>query len=281
MRVLSLFDGIGCASAALENLGANVDEYVSYEIDRRTQLTVAANRYDAVLRGDVLQRDQKHREPGRFNLLTAGSPCQGFSRVGTQLGFEDPRSVLYFEFERVLEETQPEYWLLENVKMSKANEEVITERLGVEPIRICASEISSQRRPRLYWTNIPVAEFTPQGRSLAEIIDFDDATHQTDSWHAWFERKRELLIPKQYSKILTPDTDYAICQIARQYANWQGNYVDSATPGKYRYLSPEECEELHGLPRGYTDMLPRSARYKALGNGWAVQVVEQILKGIV
>ena len=56
---------------------------------------------------------------------------------------------------RVLKETKPTYFLLENVVMKKEWEQVITDALGVEPIAINSKLVSAQNRPRLFWTNIP------------------------------------------------------------------------------------------------------------------------------
>lgn len=80
--------------------------------------------------------------------------CQGFSLSGKGLAFDDPRSKLYFEYERLLNEVSPKYWLLENVPMKMEHQNVISSRLGVSPITINSSLVSAQSRKRLYWTNI-------------------------------------------------------------------------------------------------------------------------------
>lgn len=106
-----------------------------------------------------------------FDLLIGGSPCQGFSIAGKQLNFDDPRSRLYFEFERAVEEMKPKYFLLENVKMKQEFADIITQRLGVEPIEINSNLVSAQNRKRIYWTNIPVNELPhDKGIMLADII---------------------------------------------------------------------------------------------------------------
>jgi len=90
-----------------------------------------------------------------IDLLLGGSPCQGFSFAGKQLNFSDPRSKLFFDFVKALEVLKPKYFLLENVKMKKEYEDVITQHLGVKPIEINSALVSAQNRKRLYWTNIP------------------------------------------------------------------------------------------------------------------------------
>lgn len=108
---------------------------------------------------------------GSIDLCIGGSPCQGFSFAGKQLNFDDPRSKLFFEFVRILEETKPKYFLLENVRMKKEHEQVITEHLGVTPITINSSLVSAQNRVRLYWTNIPnVTQPEDRGILLKDIL---------------------------------------------------------------------------------------------------------------
>ncbi len=106
-----------------------------------------------------------------IDLLLGGSPCQGFSFAGKQLNFFDPRSKLFFDFVKALEVLKPKYFLLENVKMKKEYEDVITQHLGVKPIEINSALVSAQNRKRLYWTNIPgVTQPEDKGIMLKDIV---------------------------------------------------------------------------------------------------------------
>ena len=107
--------------------------------------------------------------------MVGGSPCQGFSYSGKRLNFEDPRSKLFFEYVRLLKELKPKYFLLENVRMAKASQDIITEYLGVEPVVINSNLVSAQNRHRLYWTNIPnVTQPKDKGIVLKDILeDYD------------------------------------------------------------------------------------------------------------
>jgi DNA-cytosine methyltransferase len=101
-----------------------------------------------------------------------GSPCQGFSFAGKQLAFDDPRSMLFFEFHKAISYLQPKYFLLENVKMKKEYLDVISEYMGVEPIFINSSLVSAQSRQRYYWTNIPnVEQPEERGIVLRDILE--------------------------------------------------------------------------------------------------------------
>ena len=174
MNVLSLFDGISTGRLALAMAGIRVDRYFSSEVETAPMTVSARNWNDVEQVGDV--RGVKAADLPRIDLVIGGSPCQGFSRAGRHLNFDDPRSALFFEYARVLEEVKainPAAWfLLENVAMKKEWEAVITETLGVAPIHINSAKVSAQNRPRVYWTNIPgVTQPPDRNIKLADVID--------------------------------------------------------------------------------------------------------------
>ena len=179
INVLSLFDGMSCGQIALDRLGVKVNKYYASEIDKYA-MTIAKKNYPNIEHiGDVTQVDGTKLD--KIDLMIGGSPCQGFSFAGKQLNFSDPRSALYFEFVRLLKETKPKYFLLENVRMKKEFQAVITKDLGVEPIMINSSLLSAQNRVRLYWTNIPnVTQPNDLGIVLKDIIE-DGVTDRTKS----------------------------------------------------------------------------------------------------
>jgi DNA (cytosine-5)-methyltransferase 3A len=152
-NVLSLFDGMSCGQIALERTGIKVKNYFASEIDKYAIQVAKHNFPNTKHIGSVV--DVKGNDLPKIDLLIGGSPCQGFSFAGKQLNFDDPRSKLFFEFVRLKNECNPTYFLLENVKMKKEYQDVITEHLGVEPIEINSNLLSAQNRKRIYWTNIP------------------------------------------------------------------------------------------------------------------------------
>lgn len=60
---------------------------------------------------------------GMVDLLVGGSPCQSFSTVGKQLGFEDTRGTLFYEFARIIKEVQPKVFIYENVNGLTKNDD--------------------------------------------------------------------------------------------------------------------------------------------------------------
>ena len=185
MNVLSLFDGMSCGMIALDRLGIKVDKYYASEIDKYAMQVSAANYPEIIQVGDITKLDLSTLP--KIDLVMGGSPCQGFSFAGKQLAFDDPRSMLFFEFHKAISYLQPKYFLLENVKMKKEYLDVISEYMGVEPIFINSSLVSAQSRQRYYWTNIlGIEQPEERGVVLRDILEdgFDterDKSHCLDA----------------------------------------------------------------------------------------------------
>ena len=170
MNVLSLFDGMSCGHIALERAGVYVNHYFASEIDKKA-IEVARYNWGAKMAqlGDVV--NVKADFLPTIDLLIGGSPCQGFSFAGKQLNFDDPRSKLFFEYVRLLKECKPKYFLLENVNMKKEYLNIISEHLGVQPIRINSADFSAQDRDRWYWTNIPIKlDYIKNTQTVEDIL---------------------------------------------------------------------------------------------------------------
>ena len=190
MNVLSLFDGMSCGQQALERAGFKVDNYFASEIDKYAIQVTMANYPNTKQLGSVVNVDG-YSLP-KIDILIGGSPCQSFSFAGKRKGmstkdeqeiltldhylelkaegFEfEGQSYLFWEYMRLLNETKPKYFLLENVMMGEKWEKVLSKAIGVKPIMINSALVSAQNRQRLYWTNIGLE---PQGlfRDLESII---------------------------------------------------------------------------------------------------------------
>ena len=172
MNVLSLFDGMSCGQIALNRANIPYSNYYASEIDKYAIKVTQHNYPETIQLGDVTEI--KSSDLPQIDLLIGGSPCQGFSFAGKQLNFEDPRSKLFFEFVRLLKECNPKYWLLENVVMKKEFEQIISEHLGVKPIKINSSLVSAQNRERLYWANFEITQPTNKEINLIDILETDD-----------------------------------------------------------------------------------------------------------
>ncbi len=292
MNVLSLFDGISCGQVALERAGIPVENYYASEIDPHAIKVTQSNYPNTKQIGSVV--DVRGRELPRIDLLMGGSPCQGFSFAGKQLNFDDPRSKLFFEFVRLKEETNPKWWLLENVRMKKEYQDVISEYLGVEPVFIDSADFSAQTRKRLYWTNIPVEKWEARDVVLSDILDGEwfsdrDKSYCIDANYGkggnpeqYFNKsRRQLVFMKQLARGWNPGFERETHKTPTfTTSSWPYNNLVSLDKKDWRILSPVECERLQTLPDEYTRAIPKTRRYHGIGNGWTVDVVAHIFRGI-
>lgn len=278
MIVLSLFDGMSCGRIALERAGIIPTTYYASEIDPHA-IKVTMNNYpDTIQLGDV--KNWREWKLPQIDLIIGGSPCQGFSFAGKGLNFNDPRSKLFFEFVDIMNHLKPKYFLLENVKMKKESENIISEYMGVEPITINSSLVSAQNRVRLYWTNIHLSQPKDKQITWRDIREYNVAPnfYYSDKAINWIKRHSE-----RTGKVLRVwGNDEKIQMLeASMYKNYSAQrFFGIQDVEGLRYITPTECERAQTVPDGYTDCVSNTQRYKMLGNGWTVDVIAHIFKGL-
>lgn len=357
INVFSLFDGMSCGQLALQKADIPVGTYHASEIDKWAMKVTQKNFPWTFQMGDITKLEDWRlkviRDEVGIDLVMGGSPCQGFSFAGKNLNFEDSRSKLFFDFVRVLKILKPKYFLLENVRMKKESQDVISEYLGVEPVAINSNLVSAQNRHRLYWTNIPFDMPKDKGIILADILEDGvtdrEKSHCLDANYfkggnlkSYFEKHRRQLVfnnkggairgrydkdgkIKQQLELRSDDktnslttvqkdnvvvtvpelkSAFGACiqvgeadlkghDIIKRVYSRKGKAPTLTTMGgghrepkvivdelTWRKLTPLECERLQTVPDNYTDHVSNTQRYKMLGNGWTVDVVANILKGI-
>lgn len=238
----------------------------------------------------------------KIDLLIGGSPCQNLSiAMATEhrKGLEGDKSSLFYEYYRLLKETNPTYFLLENVgSMKKEDRDIITELLGVEPIKINSELVSAQLRNRYYWTNIPnVTKPNDKCIKLNDIL--------TDGWSD--REKARCLLESESRPLTTPlkmfhryfSTGFTtlIFKSEQHYKDCVKHYIENfkdlsakeidiklkntninlSVYDGVRYLYQQELEELQTVPNNYTSLLDRNSAAGLLGDGWTVDVISHIL----
>lgn len=294
MNVLSAFDGISCGQLALIQAGVNYDKYYASETDKRACAVTQRYFPDTIQLGDVAKVNRIGLPV--IDLLIGGSPCQGFSFAGKGLNFEDERSKLFFEFVRLLEELRavnPEIkFLLENVKMKRWQQDVISGLLKCEPKQINSGHFSPQKRKRLYWTNISIHPFPePDTRTIKDVLENPDFVLVTRGGHYLKDHEIERAKHKYAAKVWKsgkrmgnmkfPDAitnksrslPATVIKAARETIHIQD------TNG-IRILTTSEYEQLQGLPHCYTLGVSDTTAYELIGNGWNVPTVAHIFKGL-
>ena len=385
MNVFSCFDGASCGQLALTKLGIPVTSYYASEIDKYAIQVTQANFPNTIQLGDITKVDVSQLP--KIDLMMGGSPCQGFSFAGKQLNFEDPRSKLFFDFIRLRDKLKPKYVLLENVRMKKESEDIISDYMGCSPIKINSSLLSAQSRNRLYWfveliddKYVPINVSQPQDKGIfikdiLEELPFGDIpNYLANNWggeprgnkvKSVEDPKANCLtasmykgqIPTYIKKIIPKENptiskdglirvgsadlnghDYlkrvyskhgkapaltangggnrepkvGIARIVNRRLDENGtrkdyqlelpftkviemrkddksgtlttlqkdNVVVKEEVYGWRKLTPLECERLQTMPDNYTNHVSNTQRYKMIGNGWTVDVIAHILKGI-
>lgn len=340
MNILSLFDGISCGYLALKKVGIHIDNYYASEIEPHAIKVATTNNPDIIEIGDVtkvsykdgvLYTENLSYKVGAIDLVCGGSPCTNFSSIGYANGMVsgdteilsleqylelksngvvfDGQSYLFWEFCRILNEVKPKYFLLENVVMAKKWEAIISDAMGVKPIRINSALLSAQNRPRLYWTNIEGIQI-PEDKNIAlDDILKEDADSSDVSYCLTVQRSfpkmmekygyiparfnaynasiiknkacalsRGSMITSSCATLLFVKTKNGVHTVCNGILN--NEYPTMLKDGKYniRKLDISEIERLQNLPEGYTGVasIPTQKRVEMIGNGWTVDVIAHI-----
>lgn len=318
MNILSLFDGMSCGQIALRELGIPIKKYYASEIDKYAIQQTQHNFPNTIQLDDVENWQTWDINWESIDLVLAGSPCQGFSFAGKQLAFNDPRSKLFFVFIEILNHIKQVNhavkFLLENVNMKRNHLAIISQCVGLYPVRINSNLVSAQNRNRWYWTNIRTKQIglfgeihsdIPQpndrGILLRDILEkeVDEKYYYTQKAIAYLDRDKmndrfanyqdslkSVCVTANFHKSLPynvyVDTLKSNC-ITSNYGNMacvnynksQGQIVYSNN--RIRRLTPKEVSRLQTIPDWYEWIVSDTQIYKMCGNGWTVEVIKYIL----
>jgi len=293
MNVLSLFDWISCGQVALKRLGLPVKKYYASEIKEYAVSVTQENHPSTIQLWDV--RGIKCEGLDIIDLLIWGSPCQDFSGANKErkwLRWE--KSGLFYEYVRLLRECKPKYFLLENVRMKRDQQDIISKELWIEPIVINSKLVCWQLRHRLYRTNIKVDSMPVDQWVLLQSI--------LETWYTDREKARCILawesrplstpvkmFHRYYSACFTTlifksESHYRECKV-----HYDNNYkwmkakdiiCNSDVYNWVRYFNARELERLQTMPEWYVGSLSRNKAACVLWDWWTVDVICHILSFI-
>lgn len=323
MNVLSLFDGMSCGQIALTELGCFPDKYYASEVDKFAIRQTTHVFPDTIQLGDVTKVDVSKLD--KIDLLIGGSPCQSFSFAGKmvgmvttdkvditdlqtyldlkEMGFEfEGQSYLFWEYMRILTDIRkynPNVkFLLENVKMSKKWEAVLTKAIGVEPVMINSNLLSAQNRKRLYWTNIAeIPQPKDEGILIRDILEdeVDEKYYVSDKALEGMANRARVNAEKGKNfgaRGVSPggkantlcvyheDLDHNLIVDSRGRPNCPTTVQRTNLlqfRGMLRRLTPTEYARLQTVPEWYEWVVSDTQIYRMCGNGWTVKVIEHIL----
>lgn len=276
MNVLSLFDGMSSGQIALNRIGVIPTNYYASEVDKFAITVTQANYPDTIQLGDVTKWREWDIDWASIDLLIGGSPCQGFSVSGKKLAFDDPRSKLFFVYVDILnhiKSVNPSVkFLLENVKMKKHHLDVITKKLGVEPVQIDSALVSAQVRKRYYWCNWALTQPNDKGQLLRHL--------PFDSFMLINERMSKisgnLATIKAFHKNLRTFDQKHKTILAGGIRPASSGGCNIKHGNNWLMANPVGAERLQTVPDNYTNHVSNTQRYKMLGNGWTVDVIAHI-----
>jgi len=290
MNILNLFDGIACGRVAAERVGLQVDNYYSSEIED-SAMKVALNNYPGIKElGNITLLDgiELNKLPA-IDLLMGGSPCQDLTKTKQdreRKGLKGSKSMLFYEYLRILRYIKPKYFLLENVEMAKEWEDIFTKEMGVIPIKINSNLVSATDRKRIYWTNISGIK-QPQDKGLL-LKDVLVPANEVPIKY-WYDK------PFVYNgddkkiqctlQINTHDLLKKVYNMNNKCGTLtcvSGGYQEKKVyqNGRCRKLMPIEYERLHNLNDNYTAGFCDTKRYTMVGNGWDIATITHILSYI-
>ena len=293
MNVLSLFDGISCGQVALERAGIKVDNYYASEIKKHAIKVTQKHFPNTIQIGDVtkvkykdgiLYTENGEFKVGKIDLLIGGSPCQNFSIARTCMyeidGLKGDKSKLFYEYLRILKEVNPDYFLLENVKMKKESYEELNSYLGVKGILINSELVSFQKRPRIYWSNISNITI-PEDKH----INFQNYKDTDYDYCSQFKVKRTPSRERMWNNgqshnnelrscANVTNSDKVFCLTRKQDRCPNSGLIEF--DDFCRFLTRREIELAQTLPVGYTNDLTYGQMQDVCGDGWTVDVIAHI-----
>lgn len=241
IRLGTLFSGIGAIEHAFQRLGLNHEIVFAGDIDPHVKKSYYAN-YEIAESAwhDDVTTFRADRYRGQIDLLVGGSPCQAFSMVGKRLGLEDIRGTLFYDYARIVQETQPKVFIYENVKGLTNHDggrtwQVVKDVFNDLGYKIYAKLLNSknfgipQNRERIFVIGFRDnnVDFTfpnpiPLERTMQDFLeDYTDSKYYLKEKGVKFvtsSKNRN----KRYTQI---NGQVMLCQKANQQFNWHGDFV--------------------------------------------------------
>ena len=299
MDVVSLFSG--CGGLDLGFYQAGFDIVWANDNDKFAVKTYQANFDHPILWEDINRVELGEIPP--HEVLLAGFPCQPFSMMGEERGFEDARGTLFFRIVQVVQEQarrgrQPRVVVLENVRTLRTHNRgrtfatichMLTDLLGY---RLFSAVLNSadfgvpQNRNRTFLVafldhrvEYQMPQPIPLGMTMQDLLE-----EQVDPKYFLTERILKTILAsgtKNYrakSEIDLPVARPLTATMAKMHRACQDNYVTQQ--GRIRRLTPRECARLQGFPEDFLIPVSDTQAYRQMGNAVTVPVALAVAREI-
>ncbi|MZQ74733.1 MAG: DNA (cytosine-5-)-methyltransferase [Peptoclostridium sp.] len=295
MDAVSLFSGCGGLDLGFARAGFNI--VWANDFDKFAVKTYKENFGEHIVHNDINEIELDSIP--RHDILIGGFPCQPFSMMGNEMGFDDARGTLFFRVvEIILDQTRkghkPPVVVLENVRTLRTHNggrtfatirKILTEDLGYrvfDTVLNTANYGIPQTRNRTYivcFDNSDIEfefpEPVPLERTLQDLLE-----HDVDDKYFLSERILRTVMSHGTGNFRArPEIDLRIARpltatMAKMHRACQDNYVTQN--GRVRRLTPRECARLQGFPDDFRIPVSDTQAYKQFGNAVTVDVAHKV-----
>ncbi len=298
MKVASLFCGCGGLDYGFHKAGYEI--VWSNDFDKYAVETYNRNFPNKAVCADINQVDLNSIP--KHDVLIGGFPCQPFSMMGKENGFQDRRGTLFFKVIEIIENQkgrgqQPKIVVLENVRNLMSHDrgrtfKVIKETLEGLGYHVFSAQLNSadygvpQTRNRVFLVCMmdDIDYKFPRGVELKQTLQ-DLLEHDVPDKYFLSEKILKTILSNgtggYYAK---SEIDLKIARpltatMAKMHRAWQDNYVTQEKG--IRRLTPRECARLQGFPDSFKIEVSDAQAYKQFGNAVTVNVSYEIAKSIL
>jgi DNA (cytosine-5)-methyltransferase 1 len=299
MKVVSFFSGLGGLDKGFVDMGYEI--VWANDFDKYAVQTYEANFGEHIVLGDI--NEIPLEEIPDCDVLIGGFPCQPFSMMGQQKGFEDTRGTLFFRIAEIINDKiqrgkKPKAVILENVRSLRTHDKgrtyreihrILEEELGYKvycEILNSADYGVPQTRNRTYivcFANDKANYKFPEKEELDKILQ-DLLEHEVNPKYFLSDRILPTILSdgtggyKAKSEIDLKIARPLCATMAKMHRACQDNYVTQK--GCVRRLTPRECARLQGFDDTFKIPVSDCQAYKQFGNAVTVNVSRAVAQSV-
>jgi DNA (cytosine-5)-methyltransferase 1 len=308
LKMIDLCAGTGAFSYAFESTGL-VDVVYANDLEPTSKMIYDKNFDHELTLGDLC--NVKPKNIPSHNILTMGFSCQPFSIAGKQLGFDDPRTNIFWKLLEIIKYHQTDCVILENVKnlVSHDNGDTLKtiinclkkEKYHIKYKVLNTSSITDipQHRERIYIICVKNKkifnkfdlDFSEVKKKKINSLILDDV----DKKYSYCNKESKIhqmvindVVKKntiyQFRRVYVRENKSNECPTLTANMGTGGHNVPLILGKKYpRKLTPRECFNFQGFPDDYIlpPKISDSKLYKLAGNAVSVPVVKLIADRLV